>query len=151
MTIASSSWRAQPEDLGLLAGGGGLVGHLQRAQPEIGGVGEHLAVLGVVPLAPVERLLEPAAALERGRQQVVDLELVLPRLSVRSDMSSAACSTEIASTSAPRRSATRPSATITPSWARVARLAAVIGTFLGHTRRASAKHSAACWRSARPM
>ena len=37
------------------------------------------------------------------------------RLSVRSAMSSAAWSTEIASDNAPRRSATRPSAIITPS------------------------------------
>jgi hypothetical protein len=43
-------------------------------------VHEHRPVLGVVVLAPFERLFEPAAALERRREQVVDLELVLARL-----------------------------------------------------------------------
>ena len=71
---------AESEDLGFLTGGSGFVRHLQGAESQIGGVGEHLPVLVVVGLATLERLLEPAAALERRGEQVVDLELVLLRV-----------------------------------------------------------------------
>jgi hypothetical protein len=104
-------------------------------------MGEHLPVLGVVALA------RSSASSNRPLRlnAVASRSLISSSnsgASVRSAMSSAAWSTVIASPSAPRRSATRPSATITPSWVTRCRLDAESARS-SQMRRASAKHSAA--------